>query len=93
MGALARTDISASDGQDGMRKKGDSPDFEYRRQMAGTPQAWSHLAFIIRDDRVSGHVRFGPFSEHRFDVLPGRGGDIEGIWQSGLKMGAAAKTV
>ena len=37
MGALARTDISASDGQDGMRKEGDSPDFEYRRQMAGTP--------------------------------------------------------
>ena len=57
MGALARTDISASDGQDGMRKEGDSPDFEYRRQMAGTPQAWSHLAFMIRDDRVSGHVR------------------------------------
>ncbi|WP_143469208.1 hypothetical protein [Lachnoclostridium sp. An14] len=46
---------------------------------------------MICDDRVSGHVRFGPFSEHRFDVLPERGGDIEGIWQSGLKMGAAAK--
>ncbi|OUQ17601.1 hypothetical protein B5E84_09705 [Lachnoclostridium sp. An14] len=58
MGVLARTDISASDGQDGMRKEGDSPYFEYRRQMAGTPQAWSHLAFMIRDDRVSGHVRF-----------------------------------
>ncbi|OUQ21276.1 hypothetical protein B5E84_02635 [Lachnoclostridium sp. An14] len=58
MGVLARTDISASDGQGGMRKQGDSPDFECRRQMVGTPQAWNHLAFMIRDDRVSGHVRF-----------------------------------
>ena len=40
-----------------MRKEGDSLDFEYRRQMAE-----SHLAFMIRDDRVSGHVCFPPVS-------------------------------